>query len=137
MRYVLKGEIGRKKARERLEQLIEKGATVDLIEKRRPRTSPQNRWYWVLIQLLGIEMGYTRDEMHIVCKRELGLVYEVNGQKFLASTAKLDIAKMSEYIERLRAWAGALGYSLPSAQQYHEQQQEYDDYIDANAFVRR
>jgi hypothetical protein len=133
MRYVLKGELQIQAARQRLERLIDKGATVDLVEKQKPRTNPQNAWYWYCICSLGLEMGYTKDEMHIAAKRELKFWYEKDGQRFLRSTASLAVAEMSDYIERLRSWAEALGYPLPSADQYHAHRQDLDEYIDANS----
>lgn len=133
MRYVLSNEVGQQAAQGYLSRLIEKGATVDIIQKREPRTKSQNAYMWKLMTLLGIELGYTKDEMAIEAKRHLRFWYEKNGSRFLRSTADLDVLEMSEWIEKVRTWAAALGYPLPSADQYWENQAEYDDYIDQNA----
>ena len=131
MKFDLKNEFWREKARAYLAKLIDKSAQVEITEKKPRRTINQNRYYWVLVQLFAIETGYTRDEAHAVIKRrDKSMVYRKNGLVFLKSTTELDTKEMSDYVERFRKWAALEGIDLPDADGYRANACEYDNLIE-------
>jgi hypothetical protein len=132
MRYNLKGEVQRDKARAYLEKLAAKGAQCEIVEKRKPRTQSQNGYYYALIALFAVETGYTKEEAHTLVKRKMGLVYEKNGQKFLKSTAKLDTKEMSAYTEKFRNWSAQQGIYLPGPDEYWHNADDYQEIIEKN-----
>lgn len=75
------------------------------------RSLGQNRRYWVAIAEIASETGHSPDEIHTYAKHEFlprRLVslndkdVEVDG-----SSAELDAAGFSEYLERVIAWAAS------------------------------
>ena len=66
------------------------------------RTNAQNRYLHAIFNLIALEYGYTTEEAKILCKRDAGLVYDKNGEKFLTRTADLDTSQMTAFIETIR-----------------------------------
>jgi hypothetical protein len=132
MRYNLKGEVQRDKAKAYLEKLSAKGAQCEIVEKRKPRTQSQNGYYYALIALFAVETGYTKEEAHTLVKRKMGLVYEKNGQKFLKSTAKLDTKEMAAFTEKFRNWSASNGIYLPGPDEYWHNENDYQEIIEKN-----
>ncbi len=120
MIFDLSKEFDARKARERLQRLIEAKAVVDLSQKRKRRSTRANSYYWAILTFFGIHSGYTPQEIHTVCKRAYGLTYTKNGQKFLRSTKDLDSKEMASYIEWIRNTAAKQGVCLASAEEYQE-----------------
>ena len=94
------------------------------VEEDRPlRSRQQNRYYWgVVLRIAGAELGYTPDEMHEVCKGKflkrtwhIG-AEDVNGT---GSTARLNTAEMTEYIDRTRQWLAENGVDTPDPGETH------------------
>jgi hypothetical protein len=133
VRYNLAGEVPQQKAKAYLDKLIAKGAQVEIVEKRKPRTRNQNAYFWALMSLFGVDTGYTKDEASVVFKRKLGMVYEKEGQKFLRSTASLDVKEMTQYIEKVRNYSALQGIYLPSADEYWTNANDYNQIIDQNS----
>ena len=80
---------------------------------RSPRTIQQNKYLWILYQIIADHIGYTKDEVH-----------EALGNKFLLdnseklpkrrSTTDLSIQELSFYIEQIKKWTSEfLGFTLP------------------------
>jgi len=132
VRYNLKGSIPREKAQAYLDKLMKKGADVEIIEKRNQRSLNQNGYWWVLVQLYGLEIGYTKKEAAIVIKNHLGMVYEKDGYVMYKSSADLDTKEFAKMTDELIRWAGDFGISLPSPEKYKENRNEYDNHIEQN-----
>ena len=60
MRFNLNNQ--QQKARDYLEKLIEKGAKVELTEKKESRTIDQNALYWLWLSAISQDIGYEKEE---------------------------------------------------------------------------
>lgn len=82
---------------------------VSFKQDRETRTLAQNRRYWVAITEMAKESGHTKDEIHDAMKTMFlpQSVLKLGGEDVYipASTPKLDVPEMSEYIERVIAFA--------------------------------
>lgn len=77
------------------------------------RSNQQNSRYWAFLTELGAHLGYTRDEMHDLCKYKfLSEQVEVNGESMvkLKSTHKTNTKEFAEYCEACEMWAVSLGF---------------------------
>lgn len=136
MKYDLSNEYQRGKAQEYLAKLC-KGMTggVEIRKIAKRRTLSQNRYYFALITIYGIETGWTRDEMHVNMKREYGLVYRKNESVYLRSTTTLDTKEMTDYIEFIRNHAGQNGVYLPDADELKQNWAYYDALIEQHKTI--
>lgn len=91
-------------------------AALDLTKKwritiepyRKRRTTDQNNYMWAMYEEIAKHTGHTPDEIHEHCKVMFLIPRQiiVNGRTTeYRSTTKLNTAEMSEYLERIRAWA--------------------------------
>ena len=90
-----------------------------------PRTNQQNKLYWKWMTILGEEIGYTKEEMHFIFKKQFladkmstlqkdeFMEYLQGLSKDLATTKKLSIGGMVEYMNKVFDQARELGYRLP------------------------
>lgn len=94
------------------------------------RTQQQNKYYWVVMKLIGEYLGYTKDEVHELFK-EMFLEFEestiviekkvgVKGQniiekeiKVYPSTTKLNTQEFNQYIEEISRFMADLGFVVP------------------------
>lgn len=102
---------------------------LEVTRLRATRSNQANRFYWgVVIKSLSDHTGYTSEELHELMKakflpKELAFL-NGNGdvvEQFVlgGSTRSLDIGHFSEYIERIREWAGnALDVYIPNADEH-------------------
>ncbi len=81
------------------------GDVVIRIEKASPSRSPQaNAYYWSLVEMLGNELGYTKEEMHKTLKFHFKI----------EKTSTLTTDEFQDYITRIiRYSAIELGVALP------------------------
>jgi len=83
------------------------------------RSHQQNRYWWVLMGILGNELGYTKDEIHEICKYKFlkkEMAIEKTGEVFeyLGSTATLGKMEFVELTDLLIRWASeSFGIVLP------------------------
>lgn len=78
--------------------------------KSKHRSTQQNRWWWACINILSNELGYSKDQMHEICKYKFlkhELVDEKTGEVFeyLKSTTELTTTEFSTLIESLIQWS--------------------------------
>lgn len=78
-------------------------------KRRRVRSSPQNGYYWTVVNVIADYTGHTSQEVH-----------EILGQRFLQdhtgrrrSTSALSTAEFSEYVERCLQLAAEYGIIIP------------------------
>jgi len=129
MIYDMSTEFGRRKAQEYLAKLstAEKGM-VEIKQKRKTRSNPQNRLFYAYVSELANYTGFTIEEMKSIIKRENGLVYERNGERFLKSSAGLDTSEFAKFIDRVQSWAARkIGYTLPDPEEYERNWQYYEN----------
>ena len=133
MRYDLKNPLEQRKAMQQLDYLTSNGAVVELTEKRKKRSIPQNSYLHVVITLFAIEVGYTLDEAKTVLKRECSfMVYDKEGMKFLKRTRDLNTKELTDFIEWIREYAGKIGIYIPTSEDYLINQIEIDKEISKN-----
>lgn len=97
---------------------------VRIERKRAARSQQQNRYWWgVCVQLVSDHTGYSPEEIHEIAKqmflpKRLAVADgngEICGEYVIGgSSAKLDTAGFTEFVERYRQWAAeTLGVEIP------------------------
>lgn len=83
---------------------------IGIKEQRPTRTMAQNNYYWLYLNGLEKELGYTSDELHEYYKQKFlsGTQCEVNGDtiRIYPSTTKLTIKEFMEYIRNIEVHCG-------------------------------
>lgn len=75
-------------------------------KKRKERSNPQNRYYHgVVLEILSLETGHTKDELHDAFKRMFIRSYNDKGIDFIPSTTELSTVEFNEYFEEIRRFA--------------------------------
>lgn len=112
----------------RVDDLIEQRAVVDLTKKNPNRSLSQNAYLHVILGFFASELGYTLEEVKQgifkqICNKELFVRnIEVCGKpiEYLRSSKDLDSQEMTTAIERFRNWSSLeAGIYLPSADEKH------------------
>lgn len=120
------------------------GLTVTITDKKPSRSVAQNALYWQWLNLIGTEIGYSKDEMHDQVKERLLLplmlehsdrypeaqdvmdMLTLAPQKkllilSLISTTALTVHHFAQYLNEVEAFAGNMGIRLPRPDDlYHE-----------------
>jgi hypothetical protein len=131
MKFNLSSDFERRKATDYLAKLCaNESGTVEVRKIGKPRSMNQNRYYWSLLTIYGIEIGQTKDEMAVDMKRAYGLSYEKNAKAYLRSSASLSSGLMTAFIDFIRNHAGQSGIYLPTADELQQNWAYYDRLID-------
>ena len=64
MIFQTSNEFDKQRAKSRFFKLLEKGAIIELTEKKPKRTINQNRYLHLILAWFGYETGYTLDEVN-------------------------------------------------------------------------
>ena len=126
MTYDFSSTLAQQSARTRLEYLIKKGAVVELTEKKRIRTLPQNAYLHLLLGYLAAQLGERLEYVKLqyykcTCNRDIYIAEKEDKAlgkvvKYVRSSAELTTEEMAMSIDRLRNWASdTLGIYLPDA----------------------
>lgn len=127
MLYDLTSDMQRKSFLARIDNLIEKGAVVEMTEKAF-RSPNQNRYLHLLIGVVAIETGNTLEDVktyyfkkvvnpdlfHVYVKDKMG-----NTIDRLRSTAELTKEEMSMAIDRFKRWGAENGIYMPNPEDIH------------------
>ena len=94
------------------------GKEIELILRklRRKRSLDQNSYLWgVVYAIFAEELGYEVEELHLACRERFlrDRENEVAGLMKIGSTADLDTAQFTEYIEQVRRLAAEMGCVIP------------------------
>ena len=65
------------------------------------RSPQQNNYYWSIVELLGNELGYTKQEMHHLLK----IQFDID------STKSLEVPEFAKFIEEIIRWS-AIEFSI-------------------------
>lgn len=131
MKYSLSNQHELRLFKDKVNQLIEKLADVELKIVRKQRTIRQNSYLHVCITLFAIHFGYTIDEAKTLLKRKCGfMTYEKNGTKFLLSSSKLNTKEMTDFIDFIRTFASIEGCYIPTSEEYLENKFFIDNEIE-------
>lgn len=110
----------RKRLAAELLQFEGKPVRVVIEKKKSMRSVQQNRLWWLYMNILSAEIGYTKDEMHEIAKYKFlktEKVDERTGEVFpyIGSTAKLSKSEFSDLTAELQQWASeTFNVVLPS-----------------------
>ena len=127
MLYDLTSEMQRKSFLARIDNLIEKGAVVEMTEKAF-RSPNQNRYLHLLIGVVAIETGNTLEDAKTyyfkkVVNPDLFQVYVKDNMgntiDRLRSTAELTKEEMSIAIDRFKRWGAENGFYMPNPEDIH------------------
>ncbi len=127
MLYDLTSDMQRKSFLARVDNLIEKGAVVEMTEKAF-RSPNQNRYLHLLIGVVAIETGNTLEDTKTyyfkkVVNPDLFQVYVKDNMgntiDRLRSTAELTKEEMSMAIDRFKRWGAENGIYMPNPEDIH------------------
>ncbi len=93
--------------------------TIEIKKFINNRTLAQNRLYWLWLNIIGDELGYSADELHDSYKA-MFLTDRSKKIPLVRSTTVLDTKQFTTYMELIRKQAVHLGITLPT---------DLDDYI--------
>ena len=127
MVYDLSSDFQRKAFLARVDNLMEKGAVVELTEKAF-RSPNQNRYLHLLIGVVAIETGNTLEDakkwyfketcnpdlFHVQHRDKMG-----NYIDHIRSTAELTKEEMSMAIDRFKRWGAENGIYMPNSEDIH------------------
>ena len=127
MLYDLTSDMQRKSFLARVDNLIEKGAVVEMTEKAF-RSPNQNRYLHLLIGVVAIETGNTLEDakkwyfketcnsdlFHVQHRDKMG-----NYIDHIRSTAELTKEEMSMAIDRFKRWGVENGIYMPNPEDIH------------------
>ena len=110
---------------ENKKQFIQKVNELDLtvrwqatiVEYKSKRSDIQNNRYWSLMTEFGNFLGYTKDELHEICRYKfLRNFIEIEGEQLplLKTTTKLTTAEMADYQNEIERWGHEMGYYFES-----------------------
>jgi hypothetical protein len=105
------------RAKQYLDNLIQKKALAEVTKVSPRRSLNQNSYLHLLLSAFGVHFGYTLDEAKIVYKDINSSLYryEKRGRTFYRSSADLTKEEMTKSIERFRTASDNAGYPLPTA----------------------
>ncbi len=92
---------------------------VKIRKRRNYRSIYQNRLWWLYVTILSNEIGYTKEEMHEICKYKFlkkDKVDERTGEiyQFIGSTTELTRTEFAEMVDNVVRWASqTFGIVLP------------------------
>ena len=87
------------------------------------RSDAQNRLYWYWVDILAKEVGYAKNEMHLVLADKFlpKIEFTTKGGKQISqipSTRELNIEEFIDYICEIEMFSGEWGIKLPHNQDY-------------------
>jgi hypothetical protein len=93
-------------------------AIIEIREDKDSRSTKQNRLYWEWINVVGNELGYTKDETHMLFRDKFLGYNEVTPKKGsvireLKSTTKLKVGEFKDYLEQIDIFISEYGIILP------------------------
>ena len=101
-----------------LMKLDGKDIVFTLSENKDYRTNSQNKLWWKYMHILGQELGYTKNEMHDICKLKFLKRERVeDGIKveYLKSTAQLTKKEFKKLVDDVIIWAAqTFSINLPN-----------------------
>lgn len=98
--------------KECLKGLIGKNFALHIDQRKPKRSEAQNRFYWLYIESISHETGYTKEELHDLFKGMFltRKIKEVMGKKvrITKSTTLLTKSEFSEYVLEIQNFTGIL-----------------------------
>jgi len=103
---------------EDLVKLEGKDITFTILENKDYRTNTQNKLWWKYMQIMGSELGYSKEEFHDICKLKfLKRERFEDGKKveYLKSTTQLTKKEFKKLVDDVIIWAAqTFSINLPN-----------------------
>lgn len=102
-----------------------KDVEITICKKQNVRSTQQNRLWWLYMGMISKELGYSKDEMHDICKFKFlkrEKVIERTGEivEYLETTTRLTRTEFGEMVDKLISWAAEFKIELPQPNQQLE-----------------
>lgn len=94
----------------------EKPIRIQITEPKASRSLDQNKLYWKWISILADTIGEENEVVHDALRLKFLTVRisKIDNRAVASSTTKLNTKEMSEYMEKIKAWAQSfLNITLP------------------------
>jgi hypothetical protein len=93
-------------------------AIIEIRQDKDNRSTKQNRLYWEWVSVIGNELGYTKDETHMLLRDKFLGYNEVTPKsgeiiRELRSTTKLKLGEFKDYLEQIDMFVAQYGIILP------------------------
>jgi hypothetical protein len=93
-------------------------AIIEIRQDKDSRSTKQNRLYWEWVSVIGNELGYTKDETHMLLRDKFLGYNEVTPKsgetiRELRSTTKLKLGEFKDYLEQIDMFIADYGIVLP------------------------
>lgn len=110
--------------KDRFNEYLKKISGDIMVVLKRPaknRTLQENKYYWFMLELIGNELGSSKDEMHQAFKL-LFLKKPINEKLFtVKSTSTLNTLEFEDYLENIRRFASLeLNIYVPLPNEYEQ-----------------
>lgn len=103
--------LARKKLKKELRQTFA-GKNIEIVihRKKKHRSVQQNRVQWMYYTMISDVTGYTKDEIHSICKTLFLTTEKVNEKtgsvySYTKSTTELSTVEHIEYTDQIKQWA--------------------------------
>jgi hypothetical protein len=107
--YIAGDAASHKELGKKLSELKPGSYVIQVKKNRAIRSLSANRYYHLILNVIGIETGHTHDELHEALKLKFNskIVYFPKGGSQLIgnSTSNLDSAEFFGYVNRVKQWA--------------------------------
>lgn len=87
-----------------------KDIVISIEKKKSKRSLEQNNLWWLYMTILSKELGYTKEEIHEICKMKFNKVEKVDEKtgeifEYLRSTTDLSKSEFADMISELIRWS--------------------------------
>jgi len=98
-------------------------ATIYIIKDKPKRSSVQNKLYWSWVSIIGNELGYSKEETHLLlADKFLGKIEFTTKQgkqiSQIKSTRDLKMGEFTDYLMDIDMFIGDYGINLPYGDDY-------------------
>jgi len=105
-------------------------AIIEIREDKDSRSTKQNRLYWEWVTVIGSELGYTKDETHMLLRDKFIGYNEITTKKGdhireLRSTTKLKVGEFKDYLEQVDIFVSEYGIILPRPEDLYYESMGY------------
>ena len=121
----------------RLQELIERKAIVEILDKKKSKTVSQNAYLHAIISLASIHFGLSEKGYKDILKssaRLIGLKWVIEDEAFghiaYRSTSTYNSLEISQFTEHTRDFSQTNDCYLPTPMEYKQEQIGYDNEIE-------
>lgn len=98
-------------------------ATISISKGKPKRSDAQNRLYWCWVDILSREIGYSKDEMHLVLADKFLQKIEFTTKEDVTisqipSTRNLNVMEFVDYLFEIEMFSGEWNIKLPRTDDY-------------------